>query len=191
MRSMTGLNFTYCTTLLICREKQGNSHILVLFLLILIEVRQERRLYLSLFLPHSPPPCPSCLCVSLHSVEQNLWSVFRRTPVSVLKCAVGASIHILSASEMLLGHFGTLTLWDLKQIYYYFFKHHSIWYVISCTCPGSRSRYRLSGLIIPSLRDWMESTFGANLQHKSPATVSLHLSHLVLVKICVHLCGHT
>lgn len=34
-------------------------------------------------------------------------------------------------------------------------------------------RYRLSGLIIPSLKDWFESTFGANLQHKTPATVSV------------------
>uniref|UniRef100_A0A671Q2V6 Alkylglycerone-phosphate synthase n=1 Tax=Sinocyclocheilus anshuiensis TaxID=1608454 RepID=A0A671Q2V6_9TELE len=32
-------------------------------------------------------------------------------------------------------------------------------------------RYRLSGLILPSLKDWFEGTFGANLQHKSPATV--------------------
>uniref|UniRef100_A0AAY4EW00 Alkylglycerone-phosphate synthase n=1 Tax=Denticeps clupeoides TaxID=299321 RepID=A0AAY4EW00_9TELE len=30
-------------------------------------------------------------------------------------------------------------------------------------------RYRLSGLILPSLKDWFEGTFGANLQHKSPA----------------------
>ncbi|KAF5892216.1 alkyldihydroxyacetonephosphate synthase, peroxisomal, partial [Clarias magur] len=37
-------------------------------------------------------------------------------------------------------------------------------------------RYRLSGLIIPSLRDWMESVFGANLQHKSPATATLNMS---------------
>uniref|UniRef100_A0A671Q3N4 Alkylglycerone-phosphate synthase n=1 Tax=Sinocyclocheilus anshuiensis TaxID=1608454 RepID=A0A671Q3N4_9TELE len=33
-------------------------------------------------------------------------------------------------------------------------------------------RYRLSGLILPSLKDWFEGTFGANLQHRSPATVS-------------------
>uniref|UniRef100_A0AAX7T6A7 Alkylglycerone-phosphate synthase n=1 Tax=Astatotilapia calliptera TaxID=8154 RepID=A0AAX7T6A7_ASTCA len=33
-------------------------------------------------------------------------------------------------------------------------------------------RYRLSGMIIPGLREWMESTFGANLQHKTPAAVS-------------------
>uniref|UniRef100_A0A671YFE0 Alkylglycerone-phosphate synthase n=1 Tax=Sparus aurata TaxID=8175 RepID=A0A671YFE0_SPAAU len=33
-------------------------------------------------------------------------------------------------------------------------------------------RYRLSGMIIPGLKDWMEGTFGANLQHKTPATVS-------------------
>uniref|UniRef100_A0A673MJY0 Alkylglycerone-phosphate synthase n=1 Tax=Sinocyclocheilus rhinocerous TaxID=307959 RepID=A0A673MJY0_9TELE len=37
-------------------------------------------------------------------------------------------------------------------------------------------RYRLSGLILPSLKDWFEGTFGANLQHKSPATVSEVLS---------------
>uniref|UniRef100_A0A3B5MMT9 Alkylglycerone-phosphate synthase n=1 Tax=Xiphophorus couchianus TaxID=32473 RepID=A0A3B5MMT9_9TELE len=28
-------------------------------------------------------------------------------------------------------------------------------------------RYRLSGMIIPGLKDWMEGTFGANLQHKT------------------------
>uniref|UniRef100_A0A667ZSQ6 Alkylglycerone-phosphate synthase n=1 Tax=Myripristis murdjan TaxID=586833 RepID=A0A667ZSQ6_9TELE len=33
-------------------------------------------------------------------------------------------------------------------------------------------RYRLSGMILPSLKDWFEGTFGASLQHKSPATVS-------------------
>ncbi|XP_051565248.1 alkyldihydroxyacetonephosphate synthase, peroxisomal-like [Myxocyprinus asiaticus] len=37
-------------------------------------------------------------------------------------------------------------------------------------------RYRLSGLILPSLKDWFEGTFGANLQHKSPATPTLNLS---------------
>ncbi|XP_050975111.1 alkyldihydroxyacetonephosphate synthase, peroxisomal [Labeo rohita] len=37
-------------------------------------------------------------------------------------------------------------------------------------------RYRLSGLILPSLKDWFEGTFGASLQHKSPATPSLNLS---------------
>uniref|UniRef100_A0A671PYT7 Alkylglycerone-phosphate synthase n=1 Tax=Sinocyclocheilus anshuiensis TaxID=1608454 RepID=A0A671PYT7_9TELE len=37
-------------------------------------------------------------------------------------------------------------------------------------------RYRLSGLILPSLKDWFEGTFGANLQHKSPATPTVNLS---------------
>uniref|UniRef100_A0AAY4EW21 Alkylglycerone-phosphate synthase n=1 Tax=Denticeps clupeoides TaxID=299321 RepID=A0AAY4EW21_9TELE len=37
-------------------------------------------------------------------------------------------------------------------------------------------RYRLSGLILPSLKDWFEGTFGANLQHKSPAVPSLNTS---------------
>lgn len=36
-----------------------------------------------------------------------------------------------------------------------------------------KHRYRLSGLLIPGLKDWFESTFGANLQHKTPATVSV------------------
>lgn len=36
-----------------------------------------------------------------------------------------------------------------------------------------KCRYRLSGLIIPGLKEWFESTFGANLQHKTPATVSV------------------
>ncbi|KAE8299294.1 Alkyldihydroxyacetonephosphate synthase, peroxisomal [Larimichthys crocea] len=31
-------------------------------------------------------------------------------------------------------------------------------------------RYRLSGMIIPGLKDWFEGTFGASLQHKTPAT---------------------
>jgi len=52
------------------------------------------------------------------------------------------------------------------------------WYSVSvqmtdswkCVCVCFR--YRLSGLILPSLKDWFEGTFGANLQHKSPATVS-------------------
>ncbi|CAG09989.1 unnamed protein product [Tetraodon nigroviridis] len=35
-------------------------------------------------------------------------------------------------------------------------------------------RYRLSGLLIPGLKDWFESTCGANLQHKSPATAILN-----------------
>uniref|UniRef100_A0A7N6AK73 Alkylglycerone-phosphate synthase n=1 Tax=Anabas testudineus TaxID=64144 RepID=A0A7N6AK73_ANATE len=37
-------------------------------------------------------------------------------------------------------------------------------------------RYRLSGMIIPGLKDWMESTFGASLQHKIPATPILNSS---------------
>uniref|UniRef100_A0A8C6PXD8 Alkylglycerone-phosphate synthase n=1 Tax=Nothobranchius furzeri TaxID=105023 RepID=A0A8C6PXD8_NOTFU len=37
-------------------------------------------------------------------------------------------------------------------------------------------RYRLSGMIIPGLRDWMESTFGATVQHKTPATPVLNTS---------------
>nr|XP_023657471.1 alkyldihydroxyacetonephosphate synthase, peroxisomal-like isoform X2 [Paramormyrops kingsleyae] len=37
-------------------------------------------------------------------------------------------------------------------------------------------RYRLGGLIFPSLKDWFESTFGANLQHKSPPTAALNSS---------------
>uniref|UniRef100_A0AAQ5XNU2 Alkylglycerone-phosphate synthase n=1 Tax=Amphiprion ocellaris TaxID=80972 RepID=A0AAQ5XNU2_AMPOC len=37
-------------------------------------------------------------------------------------------------------------------------------------------RYRLSGLIIPGLKDWFESTFGASLQHKTPATPILNSS---------------
>ncbi|XP_061547463.1 alkyldihydroxyacetonephosphate synthase, peroxisomal isoform X1 [Phycodurus eques] len=35
-------------------------------------------------------------------------------------------------------------------------------------------RYRLSGMIIPNLKDWFESTFGASLQHKTPATSLLN-----------------
>ncbi|TKS67184.1 Alkyldihydroxyacetonephosphate synthase, peroxisomal [Collichthys lucidus] len=31
-------------------------------------------------------------------------------------------------------------------------------------------RYRLSGMIMPGLKDWFEVTFGASLQHKTPAT---------------------
>uniref|UniRef100_A0A671Q3N8 Alkylglycerone-phosphate synthase n=1 Tax=Sinocyclocheilus anshuiensis TaxID=1608454 RepID=A0A671Q3N8_9TELE len=34
-------------------------------------------------------------------------------------------------------------------------------------------RYRLSGLILPSLKDWFEGTFGANLQHRSPPSLNL------------------
>ncbi len=54
-------------------------------------------------------------------------------------------------------------------------------------------RYRLSGLILPSLKDWFEGTFGANLQHKSPATVSQvwyirPAVYQTLVLCCVVLC---
>lgn len=53
-------------------------------------------------------------------------------------------------------------------------------------CPGVHCRYRLSGLILPSLKDWFESTFGASLQHKTPATVSLQLPDVVLVRnVCL------
>ncbi|GAA6108085.1 alkyldihydroxyacetonephosphate synthase, peroxisomal [Tachysurus ichikawai] len=41
-----------------------------------------------------------------------------------------------------------------------------------------KRRYRLSGLLLPSLKDWFEGTFGANLQHKTPATASLNVSAL-------------
>ncbi|KAG9338610.1 hypothetical protein JZ751_025448 [Albula glossodonta] len=37
-------------------------------------------------------------------------------------------------------------------------------------------RYRLSGMILPSLKDWFEGTFGASLQHKTPAVPSLNSS---------------
>uniref|UniRef100_A0A4W6EEK6 Alkylglycerone-phosphate synthase n=1 Tax=Lates calcarifer TaxID=8187 RepID=A0A4W6EEK6_LATCA len=37
-------------------------------------------------------------------------------------------------------------------------------------------RYRLSGMIIPGLKDWFECTFGASLQHKTPATPLLNSS---------------
>lgn len=34
-------------------------------------------------------------------------------------------------------------------------------------------------MIIPGLKDWFEGTFGASLQHKTPATVSTSLASLV------------
>uniref|UniRef100_A0A8C5HCF2 Alkylglycerone-phosphate synthase n=1 Tax=Gouania willdenowi TaxID=441366 RepID=A0A8C5HCF2_GOUWI len=37
-------------------------------------------------------------------------------------------------------------------------------------------RYKLSGMILPALKDWFEGTFGASLQHKSPATPLLNTS---------------
>ncbi|XP_056099977.1 alkyldihydroxyacetonephosphate synthase, peroxisomal-like, partial [Rhinichthys klamathensis goyatoka] len=44
-------------------------------------------------------------------------------------------------------------------------------------------RYRLSGLILPSLKDWFEGTFGASLLHKSPATPTLNLSAVAPPKL--------
>lgn len=45
----------------------------------------------------------------------------------------------------------------------------------------TQCRYRLSGMIIPGLKDWFEGTFGASLQHKTPATVSaIHVYSLCL-----------
>ncbi|KAJ8255381.1 hypothetical protein GJAV_G00204250 [Gymnothorax javanicus] len=37
-------------------------------------------------------------------------------------------------------------------------------------------RYRLSGLILPALKDWFEGTFQASLKHRSPAVPSLSTS---------------
>ena len=36
-------------------------------------------------------------------------------------------------------------------------------------------------MIMPSLKEWFEGTFGANIQHKSVASVSAVPSHVVLV----------
>ncbi|TWW80839.1 Alkyldihydroxyacetonephosphate synthase, peroxisomal [Takifugu flavidus] len=47
---------------------------------------------------------------------------------------------------------------------------------MQCYCHLLAVRYRLSGLLIPGLKDWFESTFGANLQHKTPATAILNSS---------------
>uniref|UniRef100_A0A674DUL8 Alkylglycerone-phosphate synthase n=1 Tax=Salmo trutta TaxID=8032 RepID=A0A674DUL8_SALTR len=33
-------------------------------------------------------------------------------------------------------------------------------------------RYRLSGMVLPSLQDWFENTFGASVNHKSPPTLN-------------------
>nr|XP_023663309.1 alkyldihydroxyacetonephosphate synthase, peroxisomal-like [Paramormyrops kingsleyae] len=37
-------------------------------------------------------------------------------------------------------------------------------------------RYQLSGTLMPGLKDWFEGTFGANLQHRSPAVPALNPS---------------
>ncbi|KAG9349481.1 hypothetical protein JZ751_027926 [Albula glossodonta] len=37
-------------------------------------------------------------------------------------------------------------------------------------------RYRLSGMIMPGLKDWFEGTFGASLLHKTPATTAVNTS---------------
>nr|XP_014349357.1 PREDICTED: alkyldihydroxyacetonephosphate synthase, peroxisomal isoform X2 [Latimeria chalumnae] len=41
-------------------------------------------------------------------------------------------------------------------------------------------RYRLSGMVLPSLRDWMEKTFGASLEHKTTSQTSLITSNVPL-----------
>ncbi|MEE6489758.1 hypothetical protein FKM82_015670 [Ascaphus truei] len=37
-------------------------------------------------------------------------------------------------------------------------------------------RYRLSGMVLPALREWMEKTFGASLDHKTTSRASLNVS---------------
>ncbi|XP_073433534.1 alkyldihydroxyacetonephosphate synthase, peroxisomal [Dendrobates tinctorius] len=37
-------------------------------------------------------------------------------------------------------------------------------------------RYKLSGMVLPALREWMEKTFGASLDHKSTSRASLNVS---------------
>ncbi|XP_043931246.1 alkyldihydroxyacetonephosphate synthase, peroxisomal [Protopterus annectens] len=39
-------------------------------------------------------------------------------------------------------------------------------------------RYRLSGMVLPTLREWMEKTFGASLDHKSVSRPSLNTSDI-------------
>ncbi|XP_018413584.1 PREDICTED: alkyldihydroxyacetonephosphate synthase, peroxisomal isoform X2 [Nanorana parkeri] len=37
-------------------------------------------------------------------------------------------------------------------------------------------RYKLSGMVLPTLREWMEKTFGASLNHKTTSRASLNVS---------------
>ncbi|KAM8933694.1 alkyldihydroxyacetonephosphate synthase, peroxisomal [Pelodytes ibericus] len=37
-------------------------------------------------------------------------------------------------------------------------------------------RYKLSGMVLPALREWMEKTFGASLDHKTTSRASLNVS---------------
>ncbi|RXM28432.1 Alkyldihydroxyacetonephosphate synthase, peroxisomal [Acipenser ruthenus] len=39
-------------------------------------------------------------------------------------------------------------------------------------------RYRLSGMVLPALREWFEKTFGASLEHKTPARSALDPSEV-------------
>lgn len=43
-------------------------------------------------------------------------------------------------------------------------------------------RYKLSGMVMPALKDWLEDTFGSNLQHKSPAAVSVMNMYLLCLQ---------
>ncbi|KPP58856.1 alkyldihydroxyacetonephosphate synthase, peroxisomal-like [Scleropages formosus] len=53
----------------------------------------------------------------------------------------------------------------------------SLLWLLEASQPPRRSmkalRYRLSGSLIPGLKDWFEGTFGADLKHESPAKVAL------------------
>uniref|UniRef100_A0A8C4X835 Alkylglycerone-phosphate synthase n=1 Tax=Erpetoichthys calabaricus TaxID=27687 RepID=A0A8C4X835_ERPCA len=39
-------------------------------------------------------------------------------------------------------------------------------------------RYRLSGMVLPALREWFEKTFGASLEHKTPPRSALNTSDI-------------
>lgn len=46
-----------------------------------------------------------------------------------------------------------------------------IWCISLTCCCLSLYRYRLSGQVMPMLRDWMMATVGISLDHKTPAQV--------------------
>lgn len=48
-----------------------------------------------------------------------------------------------------------------------------------------RSRYRLGGTVLPILKEWMEKTFGASLEHKTLPRVSKKLKKTVPSNILI------
>uniref|UniRef100_A0A8C7WNX1 Alkylglycerone-phosphate synthase n=1 Tax=Oryzias sinensis TaxID=183150 RepID=A0A8C7WNX1_9TELE len=82
--------------------------------------------------------------------------------------------------ELQLSHFGLSHLQEIMKWNGWGYSDSKFVYNKKGQAEFTGKRYKLSGMIIPGLKDWMENTFGATLQHKAAATVStVHVFQLL------------